>query len=223
MHNKNIKLGFLLLLNLFSLGQLFSQGTSTQQLFVHLEDTKVLVRGLDNLIQISSNFGGDYIVTSKSAAIITKTTENNYKINPINVKEDTLMLEVVSKKDSKAKNLVKFTIIDVPEPTIKFGSMVPGLKMFKSGVLLQPQLSAVIDNFFIDGVRCKVNSYVFNYFDYSHGIRKVKSIKVLDNSLEKVREIMKSIEVGEKMEFTDIKVETPSGIVSINNIIISFK
>lgn len=223
MHNKNIKLGFLLLLNLFSLGQLFSQGTSTQQLFVHLEDTKVLVRGLDNPIQISSNLGGDYIVTSKSAATITKTTENNYKINPINVKEDTLMLEVISKKNSKAKNLVKFTIIDVPEPTIKFGPIVPGLNMSKSGVLLQTQLSAVIDNFFIDGVRSKVNSYVFNYFDYSYGIRKVKSIKVLDNSLEKVREIMKSIEVGEKMEFTDIKVETPSGIVSIDNIIISFK
>lgn len=223
MHIKNIRLGFLLALNLFSFGRLLSQDKSTQQLFVHLENTNILVRGLENPIQISSNLGGDYSVTTKSAAIIKKTTENEYSINPKNVTEDTLMVEVMSKKDSKTKNIVKFKIINVPLPRIKFGGLEPGLNMSKSSFMIQNQLSAVISNFFIDGIKSKVNSYTFNYFDYSQGIRKVKSIKVTDNSLEKVKAILQSIDVGEKLEFSDILVETPSGIVSVGNIIISFK
>lgn len=223
MHIKNIRLGFLLALNLFSFGRLLSQDKSTQQLFVHLENTNILVRGLENPILISSNLGGDYSVTSTSAAVIKKTSDNGYLINPKNVKEDTLMVEVVSKKDSKTKNIVKFKIINVPLPRIKFGGLEPGLNMSKSSFMIQNQLSAVISNFFIDGIKSKVNSYTFNYFDYSQGIRKVKSIKVTDNSLEKVKAILQSIDVGEKLEFSDILVETPSGIVSVGNIIISFK
>ena len=223
MHMKNIKLGFLLALNLFSFGRLLSQDKSTQQLFVHLENRNILLRGLENPIQISSNLGGDYSVTTKSAAIIKKTTENEYSINPKNVKEDTMMLEIVSKKNAKVKNVVKFKIMDLPLPRIKFGMIDPGLNMSKPLFMVQPILSAVIDNFFIDGMRYKVISYTFNYIDYSQGIRKIKSVKVIGNSLEKIKAIIQSIDVGEKLEFSDIQVETASGIVSVGNIIISFK
>jgi hypothetical protein len=223
MHIKIIKLGFLLALNLFSLGHLFSQDKLTQQLFVHLENTNILVRGLENPIQISSKMGGDYFVTTKSAAIIKKSTENEYTIDPKNLKEDTLMVEVISKKDPKIKTFVKFKIIDVPLPRIKFGGINPGLSMSKWSIMHQPQLNAVCDNFFIDGIRYKVISYSFNYFDYSQGIRKIQSIKVIGNSLEKIKAIIRSVDVGEKLEFSDIQVETASGIVSVGNIIISFK
>ena len=223
MHMKNIKLGFLLALNLFSFGRLLSQDKSTQQLFVHLENTNILVRGLENPIQISSNLGGDYSVTTKSAAIIKKTTENEYSINPKNVKEDTMMLEIVSKKNAKVKNVVKFKIMDLPLPRITFGFTDPALNMFKESIMVQNQLSAVIDGFFIDGMRYKVISYTFNYIDYSQGIRKIKSVKVIGNSLGAIKGIMQSINAGEKLEFSDIQVETASGIVSVGNIIISFK
>jgi hypothetical protein len=223
MHIKIIKLGFLLALNLFSLGHLFSQDKSTQQLFVHLENTNILVRGLENPIQISSKMGGDYSVTTKSAAIIKKTTENEYTVNPKNVKEDTMMLEIVSKKNAKVKNVVKFKIMDLPLPRIKFGMIEPKLNMSKSEIMYQAQLDAVIDNFFIDGMRYKVISYTFNYVDYSQGIRKIKSIKVIGNSLQKTKAIIQGIDAGEKLEFSDIQVETASGIVSVGNIIISFK
>ena len=99
----------------------------------------------------------------------------------------------------------------------------PGLNMFKESIMVHNQLSAVIDNFFIDGMRYKVISYTFNYFDYSQGIRKIKSVKVIGNSLEKIKAIIQSIDVGEKLEFSDIQVETASGIVSVGNIIISFE
>jgi hypothetical protein len=72
-------------------------------------------------------------------------------------------------------------------------------------------------------MRYKVISYTFNYVDYSQGIRKIKSIKVIGNSLQKTKAIIQGIDAGEKLEFSDIQVETASGIVSVGNIIISFK
>lgn len=222
MHLNQVKLGFILIVSFCSFGQLFSQDKSTQQLFLHLENTNILVRGLENPIQISSNLGGDYTVTSKSKAIIRKVN-GTFTVNPINIKEDSLVLDVVSKSNPKVNNSVIFKLINVPTPKIKIGSVDPESSTIKGAILLQNSLVAVIDNFIIDGVKCNVNSYTFNYIDYSFGIAKIKSIKVENNSLNKIREVIKGIGVGEKIEFTDIKVTTPSGVITINNVVFSLK
>jgi hypothetical protein len=220
---KTNKIKFTLFVLLFAtLNYANSQTDKITPTYVHLENTNILVRGLENPIQISSNLGGDYTVTSKSKAIIRKVN-GTFTVNPINIKEDSLVLDVVSKSNPKVNNSVIFKLINVPTPKIRIGAVDPESNTNKEAILLQNSLVAVIDNFIIDGVKCNVNSYTFNYIDYSFGIAKIKSIKVESNSINKISEVIKGIGAGEKIEFTDIKVTTPSGVITINNVVFSLK
>jgi len=217
------KLKFSLLVLLFAISDVaFSQNDKINPAYIHFDNTNILFRGIDNPILISSQIGGEYTISSKAPVKILKD-EFGYKVNPINVKEDSLILDVTSQKNVKLKESVKFKVMDVPVPVIKFGAINLGLDLNRAAVRLQPQLSAVIENFIIDGIRYKVNSYTFNYVDYSKGIAKIKSIKVEGSSLEKISDILKNIGAGEKMEITDIKVTSPSGNLTINNIVFSLK
>lgn len=217
-----IKTGLFLLLNFLILGQLSAQEDNKQNLFFHLENSNILLRGLENRIQISSNLGGDYTVTSKSAAIIRKT-DNCFTINPIHVKEDNLILDVVSIKNPKVRNSVKFKIINVPIPRIQIGVIVPALNLDRTSILNQITLHATLTNFFYEGARCVVKSYTLNYMKNYGGVQRIESIKVEGNSLDNIRSILKTIEPGVKLEFTQINVTTPSENIVINNVVFSLK
>ena len=217
-----IRIGLFLFLNLLTLGRLFAQEDNKHNLFFHLENSNILIRGLENRIQISSNLGGDYTVTSKSAAIILKN-DNNFTVNPIHVKEDNLILDVVSIKNPKVRNSVKFKIINVPIPTIQIGVIEPGLNLDRTSILNQIALHATLTNFFYEGARCVVKSYTLNYMKNHGGVQRIESIKVEGNSLDNLRSILKTIEPGVKLEFTQINVTTPSENIVINNVVFSLK
>ena len=55
------------------------------------------------------------------------------------------------------------------------------------------------------------------------GVQRIESIKVEGNSLDNIRSILKTIEPGVKLEFTQINVTTPSENIVINNVVFSLK
>jgi hypothetical protein len=132
-----------------------------------------------------------------------------------------LVLDVVSIINPQVRNSVKFKIINVPIPTIQIGVMDPGLNLDRKRILDQITLHAPLTNFFYEGARCIVKSYRLNYVKYIGSVAYIESIKVEGNSLDNIRSILKTIQPGVKLEFTDINIATPSENIVINHVVFS--
>ena len=201
----------------------FAQQTKNPyRINVHVENQNVLVRGVANPVIISSEYMGDYKIISKSKAII-KREEDYHTIDPKNVLEDSLTIEICPLKFPQVKKTVAFQIINVPHPSVKLGGLALGLNMNKSAMLYQLSFIAVVDNFFYDGIKCKVESYTFNYIQNSNGMPVIKSIKVNSASIDDIKPILRQIESGEQFSFSEIRVSTPSENLILSEIIGSFK
>lgn len=188
----------------------------------HLENQNVLVRGVENPVIVSSEYMGDYKIKSNSKAII-KRKEVYLTIDPKNVLEDSLTIEIYPLKFPEVKKTVAFQIINVPHPKLRLGGMQIGLNMNKYAAKIQRSLVVYVENFFYDGIKCEVESYIFNYIQNVNGTISFKSIKVNGPSTDKIRPIFEQIEPGDLFSFSEIRVRTPSEILILNEIIASFK
>jgi len=56
---------------------------------------------------------------------------------------------------------------------------------------------------------------------YIGSVAHIESIKVEGNSLDNIRSILKTIQPGVKLEFTDINIATPSENIVINHVVFS--
>jgi hypothetical protein len=204
------------------LGNMFAQGLNNPNLLVHKENANILVRGFENPVSVSSDIGGEYSLTNKSGAVIKKKN-NYYTIDPKSVKDDTLLVEIISKKDPNVQSLIRFKVIDIPTPEVYFGSIKPNSNLNKEKFLAQQQLVAIIDDFFIEGLKFSIKSFTVNYIDHSTDILSIKRLKIEGSSLSRVYEIVKQLPSGEEIEFTEIEISSPYKKFYINNIVVTFQ
>ena len=220
---QNRKIIFMTLFSGFCLcGNMFGQELNNSSLLVHKENANILVRGFANPVSVSSDIGGEYALTNKSGAVIKKKNDY-YTIDPKAVKDDTLLVVIISKKDPNIQSVIKFKVMDIPTPAIHFGSIIPNSNLNKQKFLIQPTLVAVIENFFIDGITFKINSFSVNYIDHSTDILSIKHLRIEGSSLSGISEIIKQLPPGEEIEFTEIKISSPYKNFNINNIIVTFQ
>jgi hypothetical protein len=220
---QNRKIIFTTLFSGFCLcGNMFGQELNNSSLLVHKENANILVRGFANPVSVSSDIGGEYALTNKSGAVIKKKNEY-YTIDPKAVKDDTLLVEIISKKDPNVQSVIKFKVMDIPTPEIYFGTIKPNSNFNKQKFLAQQQLVATVNYFFIEGLKFTINSFTVNYIDHSTEILSIKRLRIEGSSLSRVHEIVKQLPPGEEIEFTEIEISSRYKNFIINSIIVKFQ
>ncbi|MFH2140858.1 MAG: GldM family protein [Bacteroidota bacterium] len=160
---------------------------------------------------IAADIPADKMHVSISSGTISSTGPYNYIVKP-NKSANSIIISVSGEIDGVTKSFGshKFRVKHIPNPTAEIAGMKGGT-INKNLLAAQSGIIAALDNFDFD-IMFTIVSYTFSYTDSLY----VNSIQMNGNKFsQKIIDVIKKSEKGDKLYFEDIKAKGPDGEVRL--------
>lgn len=187
------------MIQIFSSAQVADTGA-----VVSAVNCNVLYQGLENPVEIAvPGIKTDRITATMVNGTITKVA-NGWTVKPGEVRVATIIISVDGKKVSEKA----FRVKKVPAPTVIISGRKTG-SISKSELLANPYLSAVIEDFEVEGVKFTVTSFTISVQDEKGTITEQQNSGCM-LSVQSIK-LLQTVKLGSKVYFENIKAVGPGG------------